>query len=630
MTAGFLRYTISDIRYTIFKVFLALFLFSLLSFLFLVKPSFAQTNEFSTTSQYISGQSPHAASLAIYNFSHALSCILIGQSPIAPCLEFRMYKDAQGMVKSVPYLSNTNTTNGVLGMSMSMIGEVISKPPIHSSLFIANLGEQIGIKSAHAQVGGSGSGVLAPIFKLWEVSRNISYLAMIVIFIGVGFMVMFRQKLNPQTVVSVQMALPGLIIGLVMITFSYFLASLISDMAFVGTNVVGYYFSLAQGPNAQITQLPLMDGTKEQNVLSIFSRYTRILSQGTIYEIIGSIWGDLRDPESWNFSDNPALNLIQNLFPPLHLIPGIRNLLIMDPQAALSVFSTMLAVQFVLPFGALAGGAGQIATGGIAAALNTYDSKILISLSLSFIAMLVLIYSMFKLLFRLLTNLLSIIFLTIAAPFYFLAASIPGRQSLVTNWVFNMLCNVLAFPAVFGVFYFVAFILGRGQPNTFFYIDNSVSLINRTTFPLLGGLESNYLNVLLAFAALVAAPSIPDIICKAVGKPSQLGALAAGAVGGAIRAGQRYGGQVQSGVTGFAQNAGNLRFSPGHVWDDTDNKWTTSRDPLRGARPGRIITMRTGLHDFNEWRKDPSGKKREETKKQGKPGSSEDSTTALT
>src|SRR3989338_2336972 len=175
---------------------------------------------------------------------------------MASCLEYRMYKDAQGMIRSTPYLSNVNTSNGVLGVTLSMIGEVISTPPIRSSEFIANFGEQLGIKSAHAQVGGSGSGVLAPIFKLWEVSRNIAYLAMIIIFIIVGLMVMFRQKLNPQTVVSIQMALPGLVIGLVMITFSYFLASLISDIAFVGTNVVGYYFSLAQDGGTP-TQLPL-------------------------------------------------------------------------------------------------------------------------------------------------------------------------------------------------------------------------------------------------------------------------------------------------------------------------------------------------------------------------------------
>lgn len=164
--------------------------------------------------------------MATYNFGHAISCILIGQSPIAPCLEYKMYRDAQGMIRSVPYLASTNTSNGVLGVSLSMIGELISTPPIRSSEFIANLGEQVGIKSAHAQVGGSGSDVLAPIFKLWEVSRNISYLFMIVIFIVVGLMVMFRQRLNPQTVVSIQMALPGLVIGLVAITFSYFLASL--------------------------------------------------------------------------------------------------------------------------------------------------------------------------------------------------------------------------------------------------------------------------------------------------------------------------------------------------------------------------------------------------------------------
>ena len=144
------------------------FLLFTFSFFLLSKPSFAQTtaapaaatnyeqrtnlstiNYQLSTSQLLPS-SPNYATMAIYNFGHAISCILIGQSPISPCLEYRMYKDAQGMIRSAPYLSNVNTSNGVLGVTLSMIGEVISTPPIRSSEFFANLGDQIGIKSAHA------------------------------------------------------------------------------------------------------------------------------------------------------------------------------------------------------------------------------------------------------------------------------------------------------------------------------------------------------------------------------------------------------------------------------------------------------------------------------------------------
>ena len=77
-------------------------------------------------------------------------------------------------------------------------------------------------------------------------------------------------------------------------------------------------------------------------------------------------------------------------------------------------------------------------------------------LVLYFVAIAVLIYTLFKLLLRLINNFLTIIFLTITAPFHFLVASLPGRQGIATNWILNMLCNVLAFPAVYAVLYFVA------------------------------------------------------------------------------------------------------------------------------------------------------------------------------
>jgi hypothetical protein len=581
-------FLLRDTRYIIRDIFLKVLLFSALAICYLlltIQPAFAQAssppaiNAPYITNQYIPSQSPHSASLAIYNFSHAVSCILIGQSPIASCLEYKMYRDAQGMVKSIPVLSSTNTGNGVLGMSMSMIGEVISTPPIRSSEFIADLGKQLGIKEAHAQVGGSGSGVLASIFRLWEVSRNISYLVMILVFILVGFMVMFRQKLNPQTVVSIQMALPGLVIGLVMITFSYFLASLISDLAFVGTNVVGYYFALAQDSAVVPTQLPLRTPgpggiLREENALTMFARYTDILNGENIKLALDSIWPDLYNPNSqtniWGYQ--------------------------LDAGRALTALASMIAVQFAMPLGGTFGGFGQFLTGSIATGIVVSDPPAAVAFSLALIAMIVLIYSMLRLLMRLITAFLTIIFLTIAAPFFFLAAALPGRQSIATTWMFNMLCNVLAFPAVFAIFYFVAFLLAgqRPNPDPLFAIATSAPPLSGTAaFPLLGGLRLDFLNALIAFGALVASPSIPDLICKAIGKPGQLGGIAAGALAGGIASGQRYYGQATGGITGMAGNIGNIADTPGYSltskgWKKytLNSKSNAQEVAAAGVRPG--------------------------------------------
>ena len=582
--------------------FFLLFLLSTFYFLLSTGSVFAQTASSSAipTSNYqlqttnFSPQSPHSASLAIHNFSHAMSCILIGQSSIAPCLEYKPYKDATGVVKSIPVLSSANTSNGLFGFTLSMVGEVIGTKPVSSSVFIADLGEQIGIKSANAQVGGSGSGVLTPVFKLWEVSRNISYLVMILIFVLVGLMVMFRQKLNPQTVVSIQMALPGLVIGLIMITFSYFLASLIADVAFIGTNVVGYYFSLAQGSSTP-TQLPLTTTThwmapvpgsrviptfgatetREANVLTIFGRFTSILPSDQIKGAIDSIWVYLDDP------DKSVLN-------PTNIQ--------LDAAEALLNVSRFTIYQFFAPLNTLVPGWGAITAALIGIGVGSLSPTGTISFGLGFVATLILIYSMFRLLYKLLQNFLAIIFLTIASPFYFLAASLPGRQSLGTTWMFNMLCNVLAFPAVFGVFYFAAFMLGTSNPEPLFQTSAGGDVIGSSTFPLLGGLTHDFLNRLLAFGALVATPSIPDIICRAVGKPGQLGGLAAGAIGGAISQGQRYSGQTSSGFANLAGSPGRLTDAAGYQYNAGTREW---RENPFGYQAG--LRTRVALNPFGRW-----------------------------
>src|SRR5687768_14389391 len=143
-----LAFSSNSLRNSIFKFLLA-FLLVISYFLQVATPSFAQTTASNSATppstlnplpSYISPQSPHSASLAIYNFQHAISCIMVGQSPIAPCLEYKPYKDATGMVKSIPVLGKANTDSGLFGISVSMIAEIIGTPPIRSSEFIADLG----------------------------------------------------------------------------------------------------------------------------------------------------------------------------------------------------------------------------------------------------------------------------------------------------------------------------------------------------------------------------------------------------------------------------------------------------------------------------------------------------------
>lgn len=65
---------------------------------------------------------------------------------------------------------------------------------------------------------------------LWKTMRNLSYVLFVLMLVMFGFMVMFRYKINPQTVITVQAALPRVVINLLLITFSYPIGALAIDL----------------------------------------------------------------------------------------------------------------------------------------------------------------------------------------------------------------------------------------------------------------------------------------------------------------------------------------------------------------------------------------------------------------
>ncbi len=115
----------------------------------------------------------------------------------------------------------------------SYITAMYLNPPASTYAFVQDMGQTLGFipKSAYAQgVGFSGLSALLPI---WKVFRNMAYFLLAIVMIVIGFMVMFRKKIDPKTVVSVQNALPRIVIALLLITFSYAIVGLMIDLMYV-------------------------------------------------------------------------------------------------------------------------------------------------------------------------------------------------------------------------------------------------------------------------------------------------------------------------------------------------------------------------------------------------------------
>jgi len=124
------------------------------------------------------------------------------------------------------------THTGAIPTFSNYIAFMVTDPPVETGEYVADVMHNMGIvEPSYAQ--GIGFAALNPVLTLWKAFRNIAYFLFIIIFIVIGFMIMFRTQISPQAVVTVQTALPKLIITLILITFSYAIAGFVVDMMYL-------------------------------------------------------------------------------------------------------------------------------------------------------------------------------------------------------------------------------------------------------------------------------------------------------------------------------------------------------------------------------------------------------------
>lgn len=139
--------------------------------------------------------------------------------------------------------TQVGSSRGILGGAGKLINTMYAYPAARTSIYVADIMDSAHI-TPQAQAQGLGFSALNPILDLWKAFRNVAYMFFVIIFIVIGFMIMFRQKMGGQAAVTAQQAIPGVIISLILVTFSYAIAGLLIDfmyllMFFIGSIFVG-------------------------------------------------------------------------------------------------------------------------------------------------------------------------------------------------------------------------------------------------------------------------------------------------------------------------------------------------------------------------------------------------------
>ena len=336
-------------------------------------------------------------------FPSTLTCALTG---LAGCDTTKIEARLQNYQKSP------------LGFSTQVLAYLYQKPPVTTGQYFAWIGERAHIvPAAYAQ--GLTYSRLMPIFPIWKTFRDISFMLLTVILMFAGVMIMFRQKINPQTVAKIENTLPNIVITMVLIAFSLPIAAFIIDLMYV---------AIAAGI------LIIGTAVHDSNVALAVKDFTTggaLLLLGKTLNPALQFWG-------------MALNAT-----------GLSKVLPTDGATTqgiswggeIGASAVAISATAINPFFWFVPAAFTLGAG-IAAYANTGDGVTAVLTALSPILILILVIILLALYFRLLFILLSayiqLIISIVLGPLILLWNAVPGQNSF-SSWWKGILGNCLTF-----------------------------------------------------------------------------------------------------------------------------------------------------------------------------------------
>ena len=209
------------------------------------------------------------------------SCFLVGDET---CADMGLLNDTQG--NGTGY----NTRGGLLGFASTL--EIALKDPIPLNLayYVNQNVQKIPLlkNTAFAATNTYGGPFLESIYRYWTLSRNIAYAFLAMAMMVIGILIITRQKIDAKASVTVQQALPQIVIALILITFSYPIGATGASLAY---NIKG---------NLESRELITMAGGLDVSSVASVNGFTLLKNglggifaviMGLISTIIGAVMG---------------------------------------------------------------------------------------------------------------------------------------------------------------------------------------------------------------------------------------------------------------------------------------------------------------------------------------------------
>lgn len=401
----------------------------------------------------------------------------------------------------VMYSSNTclitgigctgDPANQLMYMRGSAVGQIASavdamykNKPADFGLWLADTGKILGFlpNTAYAQGLGVGFTGLTPLLPLWKSFRNIAYLLMAIVMIVIGFMVMFRKKIDPKTVVTAQNAIPRVIIALILITFSYAIVGIMIDFMY----------------------------------LALFFFIALFKSAG------------LQDPTNWFVNNVYQIDTAQKLYGEGNLLANMVNVDV-HPLRLFGLPTDGNMDWAIGPIGAiiaLLGFGSMGATGVVGAGIGLVGVAGLAMPLLHFIIAIAILFLFIRLLAFFLASYIQIIISLLLGPLQFLAEAFPGSNAF-SSWFKNLVANLAVFP-VGGAMFMLSALFAQ------FAAADTAQGIWKPPFTVLGG-NNIAVSSLLSLGILFAIPSVAGSIKEALKAKPVMPMMDFGGAGGATQ-----------------------------------------------------------------------------------------------
>lgn len=334
----------------------------------------------------------NGAQIVLVETMSAMICQLAGVDYMNPG------KKCIGMDPDSGKLGFVENGRGMIGVMGTLIGYTFV-PPASSVQYVAYLKDNFGIAkptyAANTTCNEKGLGFcgLIPVLELWKIMRNLVYLLFILIFIIIGLAIMLRVHIDPRTVMTVQNQIPKIIIGIVLVTFSFAIAGLLVDVMYVASYLLGNVISGA-APDAQSFSAVVTSNNPFDAANKTY--------EGGIFKIITD-------------GSNSVTELVNSVF--------------IDPNNGKNLFERTW-------------GQGDI-LGGILVGIGSFILGMLAFLIILIGMIFVLIRLWVILIFAYINTLLDIVF----APFWFLLGLVPGSSAGFGGWFRDMIANLSVYPA---------------------------------------------------------------------------------------------------------------------------------------------------------------------------------------